>query len=39
MIFKMAFSVKAVDGGLCGTITAAMMNAMRFGVAQRSILK
>lgn len=34
MIFKMAFSVKAVGGGLCGTITAAMMNAMRFGVAR-----
>lgn len=34
MIFTMAFSVKAVGGGLCGTITAAMMNAMRFGVAR-----
>ena len=34
MIFKMAFSVKAVGGCLCGTITAAMMNAMRFGVAR-----
>ncbi len=34
MIFKMAFNVKAVGGGLCGTITAAMMNAMRFGVAR-----
>lgn len=34
MIFKMAFSVKAVGGGLCGSITAAMMNAMRFGVAR-----
>lgn len=34
MIFSMAFSVKAVGGGLCGTITAAMMNAMRFGVAR-----
>lgn len=34
MIFKMAFSVKAVGGGLCGTITVAMMNAMRFGVAR-----
>jgi AGCS family alanine or glycine:cation symporter len=34
MIFKMAFSVKAVGGGLCGTITAAMMNAMRYGVAR-----
>lgn len=34
MIFKMAFSVKAVGGGLCGTITASMMNAMRFGIAR-----
>jgi AGCS family alanine or glycine:cation symporter len=34
MIFKMAFSVKAVGGGLCGSITAAMMNAMRYGVAR-----
>lgn len=34
MIFKMAFSIKAVGGGLCGSITAAMMNAMRFGVAR-----
>ena len=34
MIFKMAFSVKAVGGGLCGTITAAIMNGMRFGVAR-----
>lgn len=34
MIFKMAFSVDAVGGGLCGTITASMMNAMRFGVAR-----
>lgn len=34
MIFKMAFSVKAAGGGLCGTITAAMMNGMRYGVAR-----
>lgn len=34
MIFKMAFSVNAVGGGLCGTITAAIMNGMRFGVAR-----
>ncbi len=34
MIFKMAFSAKAVGGGLCGTITASMMNAMRYGVAR-----
>ena len=33
MIFHMAFSVKAVGGGLCGTIVASMMSAMRFGVA------
>lgn len=34
MISKMAFSVQAVGGGLCGTITASMMNAMRYGVAR-----
>lgn len=34
MIFKMAFSFEAVGGGLCGAITAAMMNAMRYGVAR-----
>lgn len=34
MIFKMAFSVKAIGGGLCGSITAALMNAMRYGVAR-----
>ena len=34
MIFQMAFSVKAVGGGLCGTITASMMQAMRYGVAR-----
>lgn len=34
MIFKMAFDINAVGGGLCGTITASMMNAMRFGVAR-----
>lgn len=34
MIFQMAFSVKAVGGGLCGTIVASMMNAMRYGVAR-----
>ena len=34
MILKMAFSPKAVGGGLCGGITAAMMNAMRYGVAR-----
>lgn len=34
MIFKMAFSFNAVGGGLCGAITAALMNAMRYGVAR-----
>ncbi|MCM1259012.1 MAG: sodium:alanine symporter family protein [Roseburia sp.] len=34
MIFKMAFSVKAAGGGLCGTVTAALMSSMRFGVAR-----
>ncbi len=34
MIFKMAFSVKAVGGGLCGSIVASMMQALRFGVAR-----
>ena len=34
MIFKMAFSVQAIGGGICGTITASIMNAMRFGVAR-----
>ena len=34
MIFQMAFSLKAVGGGLCGSIVASMMNAMRYGVAR-----
>lgn len=34
MIFKMAFSLKAVGGGLCGSIAASMMSAMRYGVAR-----
>lgn len=34
MIFKMAFSVKAVGCGLCGSIVASMMQAIRFGVAR-----
>ena len=34
MIFKMAFSVKAVGGGLCGSIVASMMQAIRFGIAR-----
>ena len=33
-IFTMAFSIKAVGGGLCGTVTASMMSAMRYGVAR-----
>lgn len=33
-IFTMAFSMEAVGGGLCGSITAAMMNALRYGVAR-----
>ena len=34
IIFQMAFSVKAVGGGLCGSIVASMMSAMRYGVAR-----
>lgn len=34
MIFKMAFSVKAVGGGLCGSIVASMTQAVRYGVAR-----
>ena len=34
MIFKMAFSFKAVSGGLCGSITKSMMEALRYGVAR-----
>lgn len=34
MVFKMAFSIKAVTGGALGTIVASMMNAMRYGVAR-----
>lgn len=34
MIFKMAFSLQAVGGGLCGSIVASMMSAMRYGVAR-----
>ncbi len=33
-IFKMAFSVKAVAGGVSGTIVASMMRAMRYGFAR-----
>ncbi len=34
MIFKMAFSPQAIGGGLAGTITASMMNAVRYGFAR-----
>lgn len=34
MIFKMAFSANAVGGGLCGSITAGIMNSMRYGIAR-----
>lgn len=34
MIFKMAFSPQSVAGGVAGTITASVMNAMRYGVAR-----
>lgn len=34
MIFHMAFSFRAAEGGLCGTITASMLQALRFGVAR-----
>lgn len=30
----MAFNFNAVGGGLCGAITASLMNAMRYGVAR-----
>lgn len=33
-IFKMAFSVKAVAGGVGGTIVASMMSGMRYGIAR-----
>lgn len=34
MIFKMAFSIKSVGGGLCGALVASMTQAIRFGVAR-----
>lgn len=34
LILKYAFSVKAVSGGVLGTITASMMRAMRYGIAR-----
>lgn len=34
LIFKCAFSVQSVTGGVLGSITASMMNGMRYGVAR-----
>ncbi len=34
MIFKMAFSTQSVAGGVAGTLTSSMMNAVRYGVAR-----
>ncbi len=34
IIIYMAFSPKAVGGGLCGSITVSMFHAMRFGIAR-----
>lgn len=34
LIFTMAFSPKAVAGGMLGTITVSVMNAIRYGVAR-----
>lgn len=34
LIFKMAFSVKSVTGGVLGTIVASLTRGMRFGVAR-----
>lgn len=34
MIFRMAFSPEAVGGGLCGSITASMAHALRYGVSR-----
>lgn len=34
MMFEMAFTPQSLSGSLAGTITASMMNAMRFGVAR-----
>ncbi len=33
-IFKMAFSIKSVSGGMLGAVVASMANAMRYGVAR-----
>ncbi len=34
LIFQCAFSAKAISGGVLGTITASMLNGMRYGVAR-----
>ena len=34
LIIKMAFSFKAVSGGVLGTVVASMMGAMRYGIAR-----
>lgn len=34
MMFQMAFSIKAVGGGLCGTIVSGLMHSMRYGIAR-----
>jgi AGCS family alanine or glycine:cation symporter len=34
MIFKYAFSVKAVTGGVLGNVVASMMSAMQYGIAR-----
>lgn len=34
LIFKCAFSVKSVTGGVLGSVTASMMSGMRYGVAR-----
>lgn len=34
LIFMMAFDPAAVEGGVVGTITVSVMNAVRFGVAR-----
>ncbi|MCM1283428.1 MAG: sodium:alanine symporter family protein [Roseburia sp.] len=33
-LFRMAFSPRAVGGGLCGSLTASMANALHYGVAR-----
>lgn len=38
-IFSMAFGAKPIAGGLVGTVTASMMNSMRYGIAKRRFFK